>query len=164
MSVSARAGDLPGTNGLGVPILVVGEDGAYTPLRGTQSTVDTNEVHAPAANTAAVLTYAAETGVAHAVKDLCFSYAGSGALSGGNLKIEDGSDTVFSIDISTKEWGCLPITRRGTAGRAMTITLAAGGADVSGKVNASHYTVQVSAGGFADLGDEMNSGLMVLFF
>ena len=162
--MSTRAGILFPENGVGEVMLGVGADGRTTPIRAGADSVATNEVHTPASNTAAVLTWAAETNVAHVVKDLIFSYTGTGTLAGGNLKIEDGSDTVFSMDITSKEWGCLPITKQGHAGRAMTVTLAAGGTDVTGKVNASHLTVSSVAGGEANLGDEANSGLMLLFF
>lgn len=165
MGAVARYGDAFGVGGYGTPMLGVDAAGNLAPLRtDSDNQTSTNEVHVPAANTAAVLTYAATTDIAHIITSLVFSYTGSGTLAGGNLKVEDGSDTVFSMDITTKEWGCLPIKKVGHAGRSMTITLAAGGADVTGKINASHFTISATAGGAIDFSDEMNSGILTLFF
>ncbi len=101
------------------------------------------DFHAPAANTAAVVAYAAAPGSRHVIRGgICWSY--NAVPVGGNLKIEDGATTVFSMDITTAGAGFIPIDddKIGDAGVALTITLAAGGADVTGKVNVlSHRTI-----------------------
>lgn len=101
--------------------------------------------HAPASNTAAVVTYAAAgAGVVHVISSgIAWSYAG-GAPTGGNLKIEDGSGTViFTMDITSEGAGFIPIAvaKRGSANTALIVTLAAGGSGVTGKVSVlSHWT------------------------
>lgn len=101
------------------------------------------DVHAPAANTAAVVTYAApERPLGHVISGVCWSYAG-GDPTGGNLKIEDGGVTVFSMDITSAGAGFIPFDppKRGSAGQPLVITLAAGGASVTGKLSIrSHWT------------------------
>lgn len=102
------------------------------------STADTD---APAANTAAVITYAASTGFKHAIGNVHLSY--DGAPTGGNLKIEDGSGTtVFSVDVTAAGPDSINFDPplMGSEGTALIITLAAGGAGVTGKVNAQHWT------------------------
>lgn len=94
---------------------------------------DDGDVHAPAANTAAVITYAAATGTEHVIWGVAWSY--DGAPTGGNLLIQDGTDTVFSMDITAGGPGYVPVRRRGSTNTALVVTLAAGGAGVSGKVN-----------------------------
>lgn len=105
-------------------------------LPGSQAAGTTN-VHAPAANTAAVVTYAAGgAGVAHTISGVAWSY--NADPTAGNLKIEDGSGTtVFSVDITSKGPGffLFPEPLRGSANTALIITLAAGGASCTGKVN-----------------------------
>jgi hypothetical protein len=105
-------------------------------LPGSQAAAAAN-VHAPAANTAAVVTYsAAGTGLSHSLSGVAWSY--SGDPTGGNLKIEDGSGTtVFSVDVTSKGPGffLFPEPLRGAANTALIVTLAAGGSGVSGKVN-----------------------------
>lgn len=100
------------------------------------------DVHAPSANTAAVVTYAAAgAGVAHVLGGIYWSY--NAAPTGGNLKVEDGSGvTVLSVDVTAAGPGFLPfpIPIRGSANTAMIITLAAGGAAVTGKVTGRHWT------------------------
>ncbi len=162
MGVSALAGT-PFV-GIGTPILGVDGAGNLSPIAVGGDSPATNEVHAPATHTAAVLTWAAEANKAHVVKDIVFSYASTGTITTGNLIIADGSDTIFNVDITIKDVVTLPITRKGHAGRAMTITLADAGADVTGKLNATHYLVNQVAGGELDLNDEMNSGLLMLFW
>lgn len=99
----------------------------------------TGDTHAPASNTAAVLTYAAVAGRKHVLDALVWSY--SGTPTGGNLKVEDGSGTtVFSMDVTAAGAGFvefhLPLS--GRENTALIVTLAAGGSGVSGKVNAGH--------------------------
>lgn len=101
------------------------------------------DVHAPAANTAAVVTYAASTtGASHVITGVVVSY--NAAPTGGNLKIEDGSGVVvFTTDIAAA--GVFTFVfdnpKRGTSNTALIITLAAGGASATGKVSVlTHYS------------------------
>lgn len=102
----------------------------------------TADVHAPASNTAAVITYAANEKNAHVIDGIVWSY--SGDPTGGNLKVENGSGTVvFNMDITAGGAGFIPFARpkKGSLNTAMIITLAAGGAGISGKVSVpSHWT------------------------
>jgi hypothetical protein len=101
----------------------------------------TDDVSRPSSNIAASLNYAAAAGVSHCLGQVAWSY--SGTPTGGNLKIEDGSgNTVFSMDITAAGPGCMAFKppKKGTAGRALLITLAAGGSSKSGKLSATHWT------------------------
>jgi len=93
---------------------------------------------APAANTAAVVTFANPgTNFRLRVRSVIVSYAGSGTLAGGNLTIADTVGVAWSIDIATA--GVLnltPLEIQCAAGQAVVITLAAGSANVFGKINA----------------------------
>ena len=95
-----------------------------------------NDVHGPSSDTAAVVTYAAAAGFSHHITGLVWSYSG-GTPSGGNLRVTDGDSVVFNMDITAAGAGFVPFTpaKRGTTGSSMTITLAAGGTGVSGKVS-----------------------------
>lgn len=98
--------------------------------------------HEPAANTAAVITYAAVSGQKHVIGGVAWSY--NGAPTGGNLKIEDVSGTVvFSVDITAAGPGFIPFTppmRQAAPNTALIITLSAAGAAVTGKVSVlSHW-------------------------
>ena len=108
-----------------------------TSLFSPHAAASTN-VHVPASNTAAVITYAAAgAGVSHVISGVAWSY--SAAPTGGNLKIEDASGTtVFSVDITAAGPGFIPFQSplKGTANAAMILTLAAGGSGVTGKVDA----------------------------
>jgi hypothetical protein len=102
------------------------------------------DVHAPAANTAAVVTYNAVATGQHVISGVAWSYAGTGTLSGGNLLIEDGANVkVFNMDVTEKGAGFIPFDppKRGSKNTLLRVTLAAGGADVTGKVSVlSHWT------------------------
>lgn len=104
--------------------------------------VSANDVHAPAANTAAVVTYAAVAGQSHIISGIAWSYDTD--PTGGSLKIEDGAGTtVFQVGITSKGPGffTFPQPKKGTTNTAMIITLAAGGASVTGKVSMlNHWT------------------------
>jgi hypothetical protein len=99
-----------------------------------------DDTAAPASNTAAVVTYGAADGWAHLLAGIAWSYSGSGTLAGGNLLIQDGGTTVFSMDITTAGAGFVPFDppKRLSSGAALTVTLAAGGSNVSGSINALH--------------------------
>lgn len=97
----------------------------------------TAHVHAPAANTAATVSYsAAGGGISHVIGGVAWSY--NAVPTSGNLKIEDGvGTTVFTADITNSGPGVIPFAPplKGAANTAMVVTLAAGGASVTGKVN-----------------------------
>lgn len=125
-------------------------DGSFTPLVEVTAlpaqlsvTASTGDVHAPASNTAAVVTYAAAgAGVAHVISGVAWSYDLD--PTGGSLKIENGSgSTVFQVAVTSKGPGffVFPQPKKGSANTALIITLAAGGSGVTGKVNAlNHWT------------------------
>lgn len=96
----------------------------------------TADVHAPAANTAAVVTYAANATKRHILQSIAYSYVG-GTPVGGNIKVQDGTDVVFTQDIATGGSGVIefPVPKHGSMNKAMVITLAAGGSGVTGKVS-----------------------------
>lgn len=103
-----------------------------------------SDVHEPASNTAAVVTYAAAAGVRQVITGAAWSYSG-GDPTGGNLKIEDVSGTtVFSMDITSQGAGLIafPQPKKSAAvNTALIITLAAGGGGVTGKVSIlNHWT------------------------
>lgn len=103
------------------------------------------DVHAPAANTAAVVTYTADASNKHVVTGIAWSYAG-GIPTGGNLKVEDVSGTtVCSLDITEEGPGIIvfPKPKKGAAvNTAMIVTLAAGGAGITGKVSVLNHYVE----------------------
>jgi hypothetical protein len=96
---------------------------------------------APAANTAATVTFAAVAGQSHRLTFLVVSY--SGAPTGGRLTVADGATTIIDIDVTAAGPFVVPLPNggiKGTVATAMTITLAAGGAGVAGKVSAAKIT------------------------
>lgn len=97
---------------------------------------DTADVHAPAAATAAVVTYAADPNACHLISGIVWSY--SAAPTGGNLKVENGSGvTVFTMDVTAAGPGVIYFepAKKGSINTAMIVTLASGGGGVSGKVS-----------------------------
>ncbi len=166
MGVSARAGDAFGPTSVGTPILGVDRNGNLAPIAGVGADpVATNETGTSGAGAAVTLTYAAETDKAHVIRDVVCSY--DTTPTGGGLSIKDGgTDVIFTVDIGAAGINIIPFGygKQGRAGRAMTVTLAAGGGAVVGKINASHYVVTSIAGGMMDFSDELNSGLYTLFF
>lgn len=135
----------------------VGANGLYADVRviqsGTNNIGDVDEapiacasadVHAPAANTAAIVTYTASAGLKHVITGISWSYVG-GIPSGGNLKVEDVSGTtIFTTDIDESGPGIIIFPKpkkSATANTAMIVTLAAGGNGVTGKVSIlNHWT------------------------
>lgn len=103
-----------------------------------------DDVNAPAANTAAVVTYAAVADHKHVIGGIAWSYTAD--PTNGNLKIEDVSGTtVFSMDITSKGAGVIifPRPKRSKAvSTAMIVTLAAGGASCTGKVSVLNHWVE----------------------
>lgn len=111
----------------------------------TPNAFSTANLHAPAANTAAIVTYAAISGQYHSLEQITCGY--SATPTGGNLKIEDGSGTVvFSCDISAAGPTVFSFPRgiRGSANTALIITLAAGGSGITGKVNVQGKRTQTN--------------------
>lgn len=90
---------------------------------------------APAANTAAVLTYAADPTHQHEFDEIVWSY--NAAPTGGRVTITDGGTTVFDMDITAAGPGEIGLRRplRGAVNSTLVITLAAGGAAATGKLN-----------------------------
>lgn len=100
----------------------------------------TRDKSLPAANTAAALTFAAVAGQKHHLVYVAWSY--SAAPTGGKLTVEDGvGTTVFEVDVTAGGPGSLalpPII--GSVNTALVVTLAAGGASVTGKLNCFKFT------------------------
>ena len=70
---------------------------------------------------------------------LAWSY--NATPTGGNLLIQDGGDTIFNVDVTTSGAGILNFNpaKAATSGNALTITLAAGGANVIGKLSVTRF-------------------------
>lgn len=106
----------------------------FVPFRSSFIGTDTL-THAPAANTAAVVTLAGVAGSRRVVAGVAWSYDAD--PTGGALTIASNGVTIFQIDITGKGPGFIPF-RPGIAGAyglPLAITLTAGGAAVTGKVN-----------------------------
>lgn len=116
-------------------IVLVDSDGAIVTRRNSIPG-SANYVHAPAVNIPAVVTLvAAGAGICNVVHQVTWSYSEDPA--GGNIKVEDGATTIFTVDIPIGGPGPIPMRPgvKGSPNTAMVITLAAGGATCSGKVN-----------------------------
>lgn len=106
----------------------------------------TGDVHVPAANTAAVVTYAAlDAAKAHVIDQIFWSY--SAAPTGGTLKVEDVAGTVVFGPHHITAAGPDSLTfdpplRSAIGGTAMIVTLAAGGAGITGVLTCRHRAVQ----------------------
>jgi hypothetical protein len=88
------------------------------------------------ANTAATINYPAVSGRSQRLTMLAASY--SAAPTGGGLRIVDGTNTIFSLDIVAAGPTIVPLPPGGIAGslgKAMTITLLPGGASSAGSLN-----------------------------
>jgi len=97
-------------------------------------------VHAPAANTAAVATIAYDDTEYPCIDWIAYSYEG-GAPSGGNLLVTINSVTYLNLDIGavmTEQLVFDPPLSDNKLGSDVVVTLAAGGAAVTGKVTAGH--------------------------
>lgn len=109
----------------------------YGPINSIATVVPKS--HAPAANTAAIITLAATANVRHVVDQVFGGY--DAAPTGGSIKIEatvDGDTVTMEAAITSAGLFVLPMERplQGDDNTAITITLAAAGAAVTGKVNA----------------------------
>lgn len=106
--------------------------------------VNTADVHAPASNTAAVITYAAPgAGFRHVLSGVAWSYDAD--PTAGSLTITDGGNTIFKIAVTNKGPGFIPFDPPKMAGdnAALVITLAAGGSGITGVVNALGHWVSL---------------------
>lgn len=103
--------------------------------------VNTADVHAPASNTAAVITYAADSRGAHVISGVAWSYDAD--PTGGSLTITDGGSAIFKVAITNKGPGFIPfeVPKKATSNSALVITLAAGGSGITGVVNALGHWV-----------------------
>ena len=99
------------------------------------SAASTANTHSPAANTAAVITKNAVAGQSHHITGVAWSYDDD--PTGGNLNITDGGASVFQIDITKGGPGFIPFDApvEFATNSQVIVTLAAGGAGVSGIVN-----------------------------
>ncbi len=117
--------------------------------------------YATQTHAAAVVTFPAVAGWAHSIAGVAWSYSG-GTLAGGALTIADGTNTIFSVDITTAGANSVLFTvpKVGTPGQAMTITLADGSASVVGKVTADGHILipNLSVLNGVDFSDPNNSG------
>lgn len=104
------------------------------PVLGTSADTATSST-----NAAGTITYAAVATKRHSISGVAWSY--SGALTGGKITVKDGSTTIFEIDITASGPGSVqfPRPKAGSINTDMTITIAAGGSGVVGKVNALNY-------------------------
>lgn len=101
----------------------------------------TTNTHAPAVNTAAVVTLAAGgAGVSNVVSGIYWSY--NATPTGGSLAITDGGTTVFTEYITAGGPGFFPFAppRRFADNSQVVITLAAAGAAVAGSLNVHAWT------------------------
>lgn len=99
-------------------------------------------LNAPAVDTNAVVTLTAIADKGHVLQQVTYSYHGA-APTAGSLIVEDGlGTTVFDVDITNAGEASLEFNPpiKGSKNTALVITLAAGGATVTGKVNVGHYT------------------------
>jgi hypothetical protein len=127
--------------------LGIAPEPSVTRIRGVGAVVasalsSTGDAHAPAANTAAVVTYSVVPG-RHCIGGVAYSY--SGTPTGGNLLIENGAGTtVFTQDITAAGPGVVyfDVAKEGSFGTAMIVTLAAGGGGVTGKVSVLSHWVE----------------------
>lgn len=95
--------------------------------------------HSPAANTAAVVTFAADPGTKHVITKINWSY--DAEPTSGLLTVSSGGQTVFSQFITASGPGFHDFHEglKGPANSAMVVTLSAGGTDVSGAVSVTGY-------------------------
>lgn len=101
---------------------------------------DTANVDRPAANVAAQITFAGVVGQRHCIVGVAYSY--DGAPTAGNLQITDGGAVVFDVDVTAAGPDWVPIKLRAGWNSDLVITLAAGGAAVSGKLNVLRHWIE----------------------
>lgn len=103
------------------------------------------DIDTPSSDTAAVVTYAADDEARHIIYGVKISYDGN--PTGGSITIARGATTVLDLDIATEGIKNIPLDVPivGAKNEAMTITLAAGGASVTGKLFVQHRTTLLDA-------------------
>lgn len=101
--------------------------------------VSVGDVAVSTDNADAVITYPAETGKAHHIAGVSFSYDNTPV---GRLTIGDGTNTYFDVDITSSGAGYYPFSpeKQLPQGSAAVITLHAGGSGVIGKLSVTHRT------------------------
>jgi hypothetical protein len=132
------------SGGTGLPVTLLVGTAAIGTVSQTPVACAAVDVHAPAVNTAAVVTYAGDATKKHAITGIAWSYAG-GTPVGGNLQITDGGAVVFTVDIDKSGPGSyeFPRPKIGMASNsAMVVTLAAGGAGVTGKLSIENHWLE----------------------
>ena len=101
------------------------------------------DINVPAVNVAAVVMYPAPAALSHVITGVAWSYSG-GIPVGGRLTIVTTTHgTVFDIDIAEEGAGIVlfPVPKIAAPTDVLTVTLAAGGAAIFGKVNVlNHWT------------------------
>ena len=101
------------------------------------------DVNVPAVNVAAVVTYPAPAGLSHVITGVAWSYLGAVPVGGRLTVVTTTYGTIFDWDIADEGCGFIifPEPKSAAANDVMTVTLAAGGAAVFGKVNVlNHWT------------------------
>lgn len=93
-----------------------------------------NNIHVPAAATAAVVTLAAIENHRHVVHNIQWSY--TAAPTGGRLTVAAGAVTIFDVDIIAGGPGGFNLLLKGiNVNEALVVTLASGAGAVAGKLN-----------------------------
>lgn len=131
------------TNGKWVSLRSIGE---FTGTLGVVPAMQPSSDNPPAAgvsaaNAAVSIVFAAVAGLTHRLTWLVVSYAT--APTTGRMTVSDGTNNILDVDITATGPISIPLPPGGLLGRvgaAMTITLAAGGAAVVGKVSAAKLT------------------------
>lgn len=143
--IALLAGGLPAALGAGGGLKIDGSGTALPvsgPFNPTSMLGVAADVAAPAVNTAAVVTYAAAgANVANVITGVAWSY--NGAPTGGNIQVADGANVIFNEDVTAAGPGVFvfPRPKKGSSNTAMTVTLAAAGGSVAGKISAlNHWT------------------------
>ena len=118
-------------------------DAGIDPWLVTENVADaaTDDVDAPAVDTAAIVSYPAAPTVYHVLSGIAWSY--NAAPTGGNITIVMNGSTVFNLDVTVSGPGFFPFPKpkRFGVGDAVTVTLAAAGGAVTGKVSVlGHWT------------------------
>jgi len=120
------------------PANTVGSTAATVPVTQTPSTPSSATA---AANTAVVLTINAVAGQSQRLTSLSFSY--SAAPTAGSLTVVVNAVTILQLDVTAAGPVTVQLPDGGLecqSGQSVVITLAAAGAAVVGRVNASAYT------------------------
>lgn len=129
-----------------IPVIDVYGKNARPALDVTIQAVTDLQANVTAANSAAtvVMTAPAKTGQVNIISQIFWSYSAN--PTGGRLTIQDNTGTVFDQDIAIgtagKFYDNVPFypPREFLAGSAVTVTLAAGGVGVTGKLHVSGWT------------------------